>query len=134
MKIFRACTTISFTFVLAFSTIAQDAPERVSLVQLIATPEKFDGKIVMITGFAHLQFEGNAIYLHKDDYQYGLHKNGLWLNSNKCRSRDGKNFTDGYALVIGRFTSAFQGHMNLWSGAIKDVKSCQSWPPLPRGT
>ena len=114
---------------------AQDVPQRTSIVQLIATPEKYEGKMVAITGYVHLEFEGNGIYLHKDDYQYGLHSNGLWLNvQKKCESRGKNSFTDGYAYVIGRFTSTRQGHMGLWSGEIQDVKSCSSWPPFPRGT
>ena len=135
MKIDRA----SIATLLALSTTpllayAQEPPQRVSLIQLIAAPEKYEGKLVALTGYVHLEFEGNGIYLHKDDYQYGLHKNGLWLNASKCESRSKKNFTDGYAYVIGRFTSARQGHMGLWSGELQDVKSCSSWPPFPRGT
>ena len=116
------------------SANAQDAPKRVSLIQLIATPEKYERQLIAITGYVHLEFEGNGIYLHKDDYQYGLHKNGLWLSADKCKVRGGKTFTDGYAYVIGRFTATRQGHMGLWSGEVQDVKSCQSWPPFPRGT
>jgi len=133
MKILFAFATILASMFPA-GLMAQDAPQSVSLIQLIASPEKYEGKLVAITGFVHLEFEGNGIYLHKDDYQYGLHKNGLWLNSNGCKSRDGKKFSEGYAYVIGRFTSTRHGHMGLWSGEIQDVKSCYSWPPFPRGT
>jgi hypothetical protein len=134
MKLLRTSISIFLAFAFTFSAMAQDAPEWVSLVQLIAAPEKYEGKVVMVTGFARLEFEGNAIYLHKDDYQYGLYKNGLWLDANECKSRNGKNFAEGYAMVIGRFTSNFRGHRDLWSGAIRDVESCKSWPAFPRGT
>jgi hypothetical protein len=44
----------------------------VSMVQLLATPERFHGKRVRFTGFVHLAFEGNGIYLHKEDFDHGI--------------------------------------------------------------
>ena len=38
-----------------------DAVEDVSIVQLIAQPEKFEGKRVRFIGFLRIEFEGNAI-------------------------------------------------------------------------
>jgi hypothetical protein len=104
---------------------------RVSIIQLISTPEKYEGSVVAVTGYIHLEFEGNGIYLHKDDYQYGLNKNGLWIDLYECGSPREEEFTDGYAYVVGRFTSADRGHLDSWSGALQEIKSCQSWPPLP---
>src|SRR6266850_7297599 len=36
---------------------------QVSLLELVARPELFDGKRVRVTGYVHLEFEGNALYL-----------------------------------------------------------------------
>lgn len=36
--------------------------ESVSLVQLIANPDKFDDKPVLVMGFLRLEYEGNATY------------------------------------------------------------------------
>jgi len=52
----------------------------VSLIKLIATPEKYNGKRIQVIGYLHLEFEGNAIYLHKEDEEAGLSKNGFWVN------------------------------------------------------
>jgi hypothetical protein len=54
-------------------------PLAVSLVRLIATPQAFDGKYVQVTGFVGIEHEGTAIYLHRDDWQHMLTKNGVWL-------------------------------------------------------
>jgi hypothetical protein len=51
-----------------------------SLIELIANPTKFDGKRVRIIGFLRLEFEGNAIYLSKSDFEHGVTKNGLWVS------------------------------------------------------
>ena len=55
-------------------------PLDVSLVQLIANPKDYHGKIVRAIGFVRLEFEGNAIYLHQEDYKHGITKNGLWID------------------------------------------------------
>jgi len=44
----------------------------VSLVQLIANPAEWDGKRVMVSGYLHLEFEGNALHLHRDDHVYQM--------------------------------------------------------------
>lgn len=56
-----------------------DTVQDVSLIQLIAQPEKFEGKRVRFIGFLRIEFEGNAIYLHREDFDHGITKNGLWL-------------------------------------------------------
>ena len=40
----------------------------VSMVQLLATPEKYDGKLVRVIGVGNLEFEGNYLSLNKEDH------------------------------------------------------------------
>src|SRR5215469_2482144 len=51
-----------------------------SMVDLIANPELFDGAKVLVVGYVHVEFEGRGIYLHKDDFVYHITRNGLWLS------------------------------------------------------
>ena len=53
--------------------------EDVSLVQLIATPDKFDGKFIITSGVGRIEFEGTALCISKDDDLYHISKNCLWL-------------------------------------------------------
>ncbi len=112
---------------------AQRGPEAVSLVQLIATPEKYQGKPVQVFGFMRLEHEGNAIYLHKEDYENALYKNGLWLtNVDTAEHRAKHNLK--YVLVEGTFDGKAHGHFGLWSGTIKDIKRVDLWgTSAPRG-
>jgi len=105
----------------------QSQIESVSLIRLIANPDQYEGKFVRVTGFVRLEFEGNAIYLHREDFEKQIPANGLWLNAGKCAGRGGKDFTEGYAIVEGRYTSKRHGHMGLWSGEIDDVQRCEQW-------
>jgi hypothetical protein len=61
-------------------TLAQVTPleaEGVSLVQLIANPSVYQGKLVRVIGFCQLEFEGDALFLHREDFEQGLTKNAL---------------------------------------------------------
>lgn len=97
----------------------------VSLIQLIANPEKFHGKYVRVVGFVNLEFEGDAIYLHEDDYKYGLTKNGLWLTLSG--EQDIRKFDRKYVLVQGTFNAKDQGHGDLFSGAVENIKRFEVW-------
>jgi hypothetical protein len=92
----------------------------VSIIQLIATPEKFHGQTVELTGHCHFAFEGNAIYLHSEDLSNGNRKNALWL---ELPSRE-PGFSGGLCIVEGRFNSTRHGH-SLYSGAIDTISRLQ---------
>jgi hypothetical protein len=103
----------------------------VSIIQLISNPEKFDGKCVRLIGFVHLEFEGDAMYLHEVDYENRLTKNGLWLEiSEDFYGKDKQKYTHKYVLVEGIFSANNEGYMNLFSGAIENIKRFEVWPVI----
>jgi hypothetical protein len=104
-------------------------PLWVSLLQLIATPDAFDGKYVRVLGFVHIGHEATAIYLHREDSEHMLTKNGLWLEASDAAPEGSKEaqVQDRYALVEGRFTAKKKGHRNLWSGSIEDITRMEPW-------
>lgn len=65
-------------------------PTNVSMVQLIANPEKFDGKLIRIIGFLRLEFEGDALYLHREDYENGIMGDAIWVDVNSEITRQAK--------------------------------------------
>jgi hypothetical protein len=96
-----------------------------SVIELVANPHLFDGKRVRTIGYIHFEFEGNGLYLHKEDYVRSIHANGLWVNlAQGVRSADCQ---DRYALVEGMFRARDRGHMGLWSGAISEITRCMPW-------
>jgi hypothetical protein len=98
----------------------------VSLVALLASPDRYHGKRIQVVGFVHLEFEGNALYLHREDYERGLLSNALWLNVSADRRRAFANTQ--YALVEGTFNAEDTGHMNLFSGSIDSIARLEPWP------
>ena len=98
-----------------------------SMVDLIANPELFDGAKVLVVGYVHVEFEGRGLYLHKDDFVYHITRNGLWLaetnivDLTKCQ--------DTYAYVKGIFRAGIGGHNDAWSGTLERVTTCDRIQP-----
>lgn len=120
----RRSAFIGFLFL---GSAAFSQPLDVSLISLIARPSEFDGKLVRVIGFARLEFEGNAIYLHREDYLQGITRNGLWLDVRSASKKSATRVSDGYVIVEGVFSMKDQGHLGLWSGSIQKITRMDPW-------
>ena len=104
---------------------------RVSMINLIANPDKYHGKKIAVTGFAHFRFEDDALYLTKDDAKYLHGKNGLWLSiandnsglqANDYSMKDNlKYFDNKFVRIQGTFDKTMLGHMGANSGSITKI-------------
>src|ERR1700722_3420397 len=81
--------------ILAFSTfgLAQDehaAPPMVNMVQLLSSPDKYDGKRVVAFGFLTIGQENNNLYFGKTDYDNALLVNSIWveISDDMVKKRD----------------------------------------------
>jgi len=115
---------------------AHDEPASVSMVQLLATPERYEGRLVRVKGVAHFEFEESALYLHREDAENMNGSNGLWLSTG---GHD--ELSDVFVIVEGRFTARSHGHLGAWPGEIRDVtrleragtrREYSKVPPPPR--
>ncbi|HYJ05111.1 MAG TPA: hypothetical protein VEX43_08255 [Chthoniobacterales bacterium] len=123
--------------VAALSTItrggrAAELAEDVSMVQLIATPEKFDGKFIRVSGFLNLEFEGDSLYLHRDDLFQGLVRNGVWVDRTEAMERERKKLNKHYVMIEGIFSAQHHGHMGLFGGAITNITRVEPSVPEQR--
>lgn len=98
-----------------------------SLIELIANPVPYEGKRVRVIGYLHLEFEGNGIYVHRDDLEHSIYANGLWVDFAPGTLKAGAGCLDRYALIEGTFTMQRRGHLGLWSGSIKGITRCTPW-------
>ena len=98
-------------------------PVDVSLLQLIATPSEYGGKVVRVIGFCHLEFEGNGLYLHREDFERAISKNAIWLDVD----RDKQALSDQYVLVEGTFDGRGRGHLGMFAGSLTDVSRIERW-------
>jgi hypothetical protein len=102
----------------------------VSLVALVATPERFAGRCVRTIGYMHLEFEGNGLYIHRDDYRQDIYKNGVWLDVEALPRGSRPEINDRYVIVEGIVDAASHGHMGAWSASIRDISRLDPWYPI----
>jgi hypothetical protein len=101
----------------------------VSIIHLLANPEKFAGKRVRIQGYFVLEFEGVALYLHQEDYNEAIFQNSLWVNLDDTSAKDAGKCSKHYAMIEATFNPADKGHMDVFGGALTHVESIKIWPP-----
>jgi hypothetical protein len=103
---------------------------QVSLIRLIANPEKYDGKKIQIIGYLHLEFEGNGLFLHKEDYDIGISKNSIWVDVDIKHPEESSlnKFSNHYVIIEGTFDSHNNGHMGRRSGSIKKITRLDLYP------
>lgn len=88
-----------------------------SIVQILAHRDRYHGKEVQITGYLRVQSEETAIYLSKEDADYGMTRNGFCVTLSKSATK----YDQKYVLIEGTFDKDLMGHMSAWQGAIKNV-------------
>jgi hypothetical protein len=98
---------------------------------LISRPELYHEKPVRVIGFVNLEFEGNGLYLHEDDWRHSIYRNGIWIDPPPGIEPDsgGTNapINRQYVLVEGVFDASNHGHMGMWSGALHSVTRFDPW-------
>lgn len=101
-----------------------EEPLFVPLVAVIANPERYDGKLVTVEGFLNLEFEGNAIYLSRSDFEASLTGNSVWVEGPKPEESAARRALRGhYVFLTGRYNATMNGHMGLHTGTFEDVSS-----------
>jgi hypothetical protein len=118
----------AFLFTLLLVASKADQLLDVSMIQLIANPQKFDGKHIRIIGFLRIEFEGNALYFHREDYQIGLLKNAIWVDVTPEMEKQPSELNMQYVLLEGIFSANEKGHLDAFSGSIKHINRVMPWP------
>ena len=97
-----------------------------SLLELIARPKDYDGKPIAVIGFAYIEFEGQGLYLHREDYEHNLGTNAVWVDVDLRPEFTALNGR--YVLVQGVFEANHMGHSGMFRGAIRQVSRYDPWP------
>ena len=106
----------------------QDQPKPISLIQLIANPEKFDGKVVSVDGYLmigeHPEFVGQQpiLYLHEEDAKNLLLSNSVWVVPSDQMLRNRETLNHMYVTVTGVFRAS-RGE----GGTITQVQNFAIW-------
>lgn len=103
-------------------------PFSVGMVTLLANPQKYEGKVVRTIGFLCIEFEGDALYLHEEDYRHGLHKNSFALRLPESQQKKFKRSNLKYVVIEGTIYANGPEQTDMWSGAIGDITRLETWP------
>ena len=125
------CTLFMLAFaVFASFDVAADEPIFTSMVQLLAHPEKYNGKLVDVSGYLHVRYEDAAIYFSKTDADFLTTQQAFWTDYRedvKLQLQSRKqhvtlpDFDCRYVSVRGIFDSRSHGHMGMFPGTIRDI-------------
>ena len=96
--------------------------EHVSIINLIAAPEKYNDKLVRVKGYASAGEETSALYFHKEDNDQFLYENAVWLSLNNSKMRTYRFQNPGYVIVEGIFNSKNKGHLGAFNGGIERIQ------------
>jgi hypothetical protein len=102
----------------------------VSIIRLIASPEKYDGKRVTVRGFLKLEFEGDALYLHREDYERSLVTNSVGIILSKSQIKAFRKYDRQYVVLSGVFSRCDETQfVCVFSGDIDEINDhIALWP------
>jgi hypothetical protein len=101
--------------------------ENVTLVQLIANPDQFNGKLIRVIGFLRLEFEGDVLYLHREDYEHAILGDGISVDVTSEITNQKETLNMHYALLEGIFDAKYRGHMGAWCGTLRNIRRAELW-------
>jgi hypothetical protein len=128
----REQAALTLEAVRSFEQRVNGNAQDVSILELLANPFRYDGKQVQVIGFLRLEFEGDAIYLHHEDFEYAISKNAIWLDRPKDFSEKQTSEVDKkYVICEGTFNAREHGHMGMFSGSLTHITRLERWGPAP---
>lgn len=127
MTMLRVILALLLTFHNSAAQCSTSQPVQVSMLQLIATPERYDGKTIRVTAFLHLEFEGNALYLHREDYENALVSNSIAIEFTDTEAMTSKKYQNSYVLMEGRFSATTRGHFGAGQGSLSQITRLIGW-------
>jgi len=121
--------------------ISQTRPTTISLVQLLASPQQFGGKAVMVQGFLRFYRQPKHgmnvfLYLHEEDAKNLLVSNAVLVIPSKQMLRDEEKLDRTYVHMTARFAGVRAvEEKSPGAGVLKDVHNCSVWsdPHRPIG-
>lgn len=105
-------------------------PASVGMVALLAAPEKYDGVRVRTFGFLRIEFEGNALYLHQEDYRNRLRKNAMELNLSVKQEKELMALNLKYVVIEGTVSGdRAVVERGMYGGALGKITRIEYWHP-----
>jgi hypothetical protein len=123
-KTINALAACVLMFAMGQAVLAQDdaphaRPE--SLVTLIAQPGSNKAQKVQVAGYLILVFEGNALYLHMEDYKEGLTRNAVRVSLSPEQTKQYQGLSGSYVWIEASFLKRPNSE-DILSGSLFNVR------------
>jgi hypothetical protein len=141
--ILRICVMGIFLAVVGYSfreAVAQDAkvvpedkgaikspPVSVSMIRLVAVPEKYNHKKIRTLGYVSLGFEADSVFPHQDDVKQNLVLNGVWLDLADSIKFDPDKVDGKYCIIEATVLSDKHGHFGMYSATLTSIERIEVW-------
>jgi len=100
---------ITIVFLVYLFSIESNASE-VSIISLIASPDKYENKSITVIGVVGVSYEASNIYLDKWSFNHGVISNGVCLSFDI--SKNYKHFNGVASIISGVFEkNKYCGHV-----------------------
>ena len=111
----------------------------VSMVSLIANPDRYDKTKIIVTGYYKTEMEMSGLFLTEDHAQIEDYSNAIWVSYNKDSTLalaktkdntwkewvsdlvDGSTARNNYVRIVGIFRAGPAGHFGVYQGEISEV-------------
>jgi hypothetical protein len=105
-------------------TASSPQPVMVSMFQLIATPERFDGRLISVVGFLTIGYERTRLFAYETDAVHHLW-NGVAVDSTEKMREQVPSLNLKYVVLVGIFKQADKEQLII--GTITKITRCQMW-------
>src|SRR5437588_10831976 len=97
-------------------------PPLVSMIELLANKEEFNGKPVQVSGYLSIRFE-DALYFDESAYVHMFTENALWIDFDETDRASFEKYDRHPGYVIGIFRADdCNGHLCLYGGRLVGAK------------
>jgi hypothetical protein len=124
LKTAKVALLFAFTFCMCYPGVAQDDPPHArpeSIIRLIAQPGSNTPEKVQVAGFLVLAFEGEALYLHEEDYKEGLTRNAVRVSLSPDQAKKYASLSGSYVWIEASFMKRPNSE-DILSGTLFDVR------------
>jgi hypothetical protein len=106
-------------------------PINVGMIPLLASPEKYNGKIIRTIGFLHVgpMHESDILCLYEDDGKFSLFKNTFALDLSDDQRKQFLPLNHTYVLITGTLHSEGAEGTKMNSGIIVNITQIDGWQP-----
>jgi hypothetical protein len=98
-----------------------------SMYELVASPGKFDGRRIVVTGFLFLGSRSTELFVHQEDEKHEILENGISVIRIKQMQDKKAELNFKYVRITGTFKIRDSGIPPFTGGVLTDIESCMLW-------